>query len=95
MRVTCQLSLRFDKSTEVLAQFQASENIDTVSSYVHIFKSGLLYLHKLVSKLQLLWEGYKNVRNRPDGFDIYLVNDWASFCGLLRKAELYPTLHFF
>ena len=25
-------------------------------------------------KVQLFWQGHKNVRNRPDGFDIYLVN---------------------
>ena len=36
------------------------------------------------------------MRNRPYGFEIYLVNvktiskdDCANFCGLLRKAELY------
>ena len=26
------------------------------------------------SKVQLFWEGHKNVRNRPYGFEIYLVN---------------------
>ena len=26
------------------------------------------------SKVQLFWEGLKNVRNRPYGFEIYLVN---------------------
>ena len=25
-------------------------------------------------KVQLFWEGHQNLRNRPDGFDIYLVN---------------------
>ena len=25
-------------------------------------------------KVQLFWEGHKNVRNRPYGFEIYLVN---------------------
>ena len=25
-------------------------------------------------KVQLFWEGYKNLRNLPQGFDIYLVN---------------------
>ena len=25
-------------------------------------------------KVQLLWEGHKNVGNRPYGFEIYLVN---------------------
>ena len=25
-------------------------------------------------KVQLFWEGYKNLRNLPHGFDIYLVN---------------------
>ena len=25
-------------------------------------------------KVQILWEGHKNVRNRPNGFEIYLVN---------------------
>ena len=27
-----------------------------------------------VSKVQLFWEGHKNLRNRPYGFEIYLVN---------------------
>ena len=26
-------------------------------------------------KIQLFWEGHKNVRNRPYGFEIYLVNN--------------------
>ena len=26
------------------------------------------------SKVQLFWEGHKNLCNRPHGFDIYLVN---------------------
>ena len=25
-------------------------------------------------KVQLFWEGHKNLRNLPHGFDIYLVN---------------------
>ena len=29
---------------------------------------------KQAFKVQLFWEGHKNVHNRPDGFDIYLVN---------------------
>ena len=49
-------------------------------------------------------KGHKNVRNRPYGFEIYLVNvktklgtylinqnhkdDCANFCALLRKADL-------
>ena len=28
----------------------------------------------LTAKVQLFWEGHKNVRNRPYGFEIYLVN---------------------
>ena len=47
-------------------------------------------------KFSFSQEGHKNVRNRPDGFEIYLVNkcqnhedDCANFCDLLRKAELY------
>ena len=49
----------------------------------------------IVCKVQLLCEGHKNVRNRPYGFEIYLVNVKTIrtisqiFCGLLRKAELY------
>ena len=27
----------------------------------------------LTAKVQLFWEGHKNVRNRPYGFEIYLV----------------------
>ena len=46
-------------------------------------------IKKSLVKVQLFWEGHKNVRNRPYGFEIYLVNDCANFCGLLRKAELY------
>ena len=30
--------------------------------------------HFCVFKVQLFWEGHKNVRNRPYGFEIYLVN---------------------
>ena len=41
-------------------------------------------------KVQLFWEGHKNVRNRPYGFEIQNhEDDCANFCGLLRKAELY------
>ena len=29
---------------------------------------------KTVYKVQLFWEGHKNLRNRPHSFDIYLVN---------------------
>ena len=29
---------------------------------------------RVVVKVQLFWEGHKNVRNRPYGFEIYLVN---------------------
>ena len=40
-------------------------------------------------KVQLFWEGHKNVRNRPYGFEIQNhEDDCANFCGLLRKAEL-------
>ena len=28
----------------------------------------------LTFKVQLFWEGHKNVRNRPYGFEIYIVN---------------------
>ena len=38
---------------------------------------------------QLFWEGHKNWRHPPYGFDIYLRRNGANFCGLLRKAELY------
>ena len=31
--------------------------------------------HKVTSiKVQLLWEGHKNLQNLPHGLDIYLVN---------------------
>ena len=41
-------------------------------------------------------EGHKILRKRPYDFDVYLSKcqnheeDYANFCGLLRKAELYP-----
>ena len=50
-----------------------------------------------VFKVQLFWEGHKNLE-LSSIFDIYLLNqlicqnNWkitAKFCGLLRKAELY------
>ena len=48
------------------------------------------WMIKFTVKVKLFWEGHKNLRNLPHGFDIYLVNvDCANFCGLLRKAELY------
>ena len=34
----------------------------------------MIVLYWCVGKVQLFWEGYKNVRNRPYGFKIYLVN---------------------
>ena len=30
--------------------------------------------HIISGKVQLFWEGHKNVRNRPYGFEIYLLN---------------------
>ena len=30
---------------------------------------------RFFSKVQLFWEDHKHVRNRPYGFEIYLVND--------------------
>ena len=51
----------------------------------------ILKLHKV----QLFWEGHKNVRNRPYGFEIDLVNVKTMrmivqiFGDLLRKAELW------
>ena len=41
------------------------------------------YEHSNEVKVQLFWEGHKNLRNLPHGLDI------GHFCGLLRKAELY------
>ena len=32
------------------------------------------YLQCYIFKVQLFWEGHKNVRIRPYGFEIYLVN---------------------
>ena len=29
---------------------------------------------QILFKVQLFWEGHKNVRNRPYGFEIYLAN---------------------
>ena len=31
-------------------------------------------LSNVLVKVQLFWEGHKHLRNRPHGFDIYLVN---------------------
>ena len=42
------------------------------------------------SKVQLLWEGHKNVRNGPYGFEIYLVN-----VKTMRKiAQIFVALAF-
>ena len=50
------------------------------------------------AKVQLFWEGLKNLELSSTCFDIHLVNqlicqnNWkitAKFCGLFRKAELY------
>ena len=47
---------------------------------------------------QLFWEGHKNLRTLPHGFDLLLSKgqnheeDCAKFFGLLRKAELYWSL---
>ena len=47
-------------------------------------------------KVQLFWEGHKNFRNLPHGFDVHKCQnheeDCANFCGLLRNAELYQEL---
>ena len=43
------------------------------------------------NKVQLFWEGHKNLRNLPHDFDLYnskRQNHEEDFCGLLRKAEL-------
>ena len=42
----------------------------TISS--HHFLVDFLRNHLI--KVQLFWEGHKNLRNLPHGFDIYLVN---------------------
>ena len=34
----------------------------------------VVHFWKVELKVQLFWEGHKNVRNLPHGFDIYLVN---------------------
>ena len=52
-------------------------------------------------KVQLFWEGLKNVRNRPNGFEIYMVNVKTMrtitqiFSGLLRKAYEMSCFSFF
>ena len=50
----------------------------------------------MVVKFSFSEKATKNVRNRPYGFEIYLVylknqDDCANFCGLRRKAELYGS----
>ena len=42
--------------------------------YVHMWYSGDIWSHYFthIGKVQLFWEGHKSVRNRPDGFVIYL-----------------------
>ena len=50
---------------------------------------------KNLRSIKFSFSEMKSLRNRPNGFDIYLVNvktirdDCANFYGLLRKAELY------
>ena len=64
--------------------------------YDKVSKLGRKWSSRIIVKVQLSWEGHKNARNPPYGFEIYLVNskrqnhkdDCANFCGLLRKAEL-------
>ena len=44
----------------------------------------------LPPKVQLIWEGHKNLEFSSTWFDIYLVKKITpNFCSLLRKAELY------
>ena len=45
-------------------------------------------------KAQFFWEGHKNLRTLPHGFDICLVKvkTMRKIFGLLRKAELYWSL---
>ena len=64
----------------------------------HCFKRILhkiktLFLDNFVCcKVQLFWEGHKNLCDLPYCFEIYLVNNiCANFCGLLLKAELYQN----
>ena len=46
-------------------------------------------------KVQLFWEGHKNLCNLPHALDLHNYKtseheeDCTNFCGLLRKAELY------
>ena len=51
---------------------------------------------------QLFWEGQKNVRNFPHGFDIYLVNVktmrkiaqiFVAFSEKLKFTEVFQKLH--
>ena len=60
----------------------------------HFFQN-YLCINSFIDKIQLLWEGHKNLLNLPQGFDVYQVSkcqnheeDSPDFCGLLRKAEL-------
>ena len=39
----------------------------------------------MFGKVQLFWEGYKNMRNLPNGFDIYLVNVKT----MRKKAQIF------
>ena len=65
-------TLIFDKNQEAACPV----TMELKNSYLKKLYFKLVFLHYILVfiKLQLFWEGHKNVRNRPYGFEIYLVN---------------------
>ena len=42
--------------------------------YIHIVNNKYVSDNIHIGKVQLFWEGYKNLRHPPYGFDVYLIN---------------------
>ena len=58
-----------------------------IRKYLVLHKGfGLLWV---TYKVQIFWEGHKNLAHLPLFFDITLVVDWPNFCGLLWISEHY------
>ena len=68
---------------------------------IHRFSFKTLSFFILSVKVLLFWEDHKNLRNRPYGFDVYVLSkchnhrdDCTNFCGLLTQPELYLARSF-
>ena len=80
----------FEKTCSSIREAPANPFSSKIASKYSSFPCTLSF------KVQLFWEGHKDLRHPPYGFDVYYVSkyqnhkeDGANFCGLLRKAELY------